>query len=233
MAFELTLGDVAVTRNLLHGFSDDFRRALCAVRRPVLVTAEVEVMRLLLVGQRRQVRDPVTHLAEAAEHGLIVFQRLVVVELVALSWKQLVAIYQTTGRLIHHDQFDAFAFERIVQFFHAAVAGRRGVEFGAQVFLSPEQPVALSLDQCGEVLLITRGVVFRVMRGRAQRAARLGLERRRLRVVCPSDTSGGHQGGGEAGQAQQLDQMCVHNNTLPHSRSSVWLSTGSINTAFF
>ncbi|WP_395577886.1 hypothetical protein, partial [Pseudomonas syringae group genomosp. 7] len=65
-------------------------------------------------------------------------------------------------------------------FFHGALAGRFGVVLGELVFVIPEQAVALGLIHCGEVLLIASGVVFRIMRGRAQPAAMLGLELRRL-----------------------------------------------------
>ncbi len=148
---------------------------------PVLVAAEVEIVggqgvRQRFVGQRRQVRYHVSHLGESAEHGLVVAQRFLVIERGFFLRVELVAVHQTTGRLVNDHQFDAFGLERIVQLLQAFVAGRGGVELGAQIFLGTEQPVTLRLHQGGEVLLITRGVVLRVVRGRAQVAARFGAE---------------------------------------------------------
>ena len=178
-------GNAGKRRDLLDLFRDDFRRALGAIRRPVLVAAEVEVVGgqgvgQRFVGQRRQVRHHVTHGGETPEHGLVVLQRLVEIVLGFFFRVELVAVHQATSGLINNNQFHAFALERIVQFFHAFVAGGGGVEFGAQVFLGTEQPIALSLHQRGEVLLITRGVVLRVMGFGAQVAARFGAEVRRL-----------------------------------------------------
>ncbi|MNF65842.1 hypothetical protein D3C84_476190 [compost metagenome] len=183
LGFEFTLGNVGEGRNLLDLLGNDFRRALCAVRGPVLVAAEVEIVggqgvRQRFVGQRRQVWHHVTHLGETAEHGLVVAQRFLVIERGFFLRVELVAVHQATGRLVNDHQLDAFGFERIVQLLQAFVAGRGGVELGTQVFLRPEQPVTLRLHQGGEVLLITRGVVLRVMGGRAQVAARFGAELR-------------------------------------------------------
>ncbi|MNL58267.1 hypothetical protein D3C87_1818900 [compost metagenome] len=89
-----------------------------------------------------------------------------------------------------------------MQLLHAFVAGRGGVEFGAQVFLGTEQPVALGLHQRGEILLITRGVVLRVVGGGAQAAARLGAEFRCLHFIGANTTAGGENAGGQGRQAE-------------------------------
>ncbi|MNL42836.1 hypothetical protein D3C87_1653180 [compost metagenome] len=173
----------------------------------MLVATEVEIVGgqgvgQRLVGQRRQVRDDVAHLRETTEHGLVVPQRLVEVEAGFLRRVELVAVHQATGRLVHDDQFHAFALERIVQLFHAFVAGGRGVEFGAQVFLRTEQPVALSLHQRGEILLITRGVILRVVGGGAQAAARFGAELRCLNFIGTRAGTGRENAGGQGRQAE-------------------------------
>nr|GEX25324.1 hypothetical protein [Tanacetum cinerariifolium] len=186
--------------------------ALGAIRRPVLVTAEVEIVGLLLVGQRRQVRHGVAHFREATEHGLVVAQRGVVVELVALGREQLVTVNQPAGRLVNDHQLHTLALEGIVQLLHAAIAFRRGVEFGAQVFAGPEQPVALGLNQRGEVLLVAADVVFLVVCFRAQAAARLGSKARGSRVCGVRRVAGGEQCSGQAREAEQFDQVCVHRN---------------------
>ncbi len=211
MALEFALGNVSELRQLLDFLADDFRRALGAIRRPVLVAAEVEVVGRQgvgqrFVGQRRQVRNHVAHGGETAEHGLVVLQRLVEIVFGFFFRIQFVAVHQTTGGLVNDDQFHAFALERIVQLFHAFVAGGGGVEFGAQVFLGPEQPVALSLHQRGEVLLITRGVVLRVMGFGAQVAARFGAEARRTYFTgsfIGTDAGAGRENAG--GQGRQAE----------------------------
>ncbi|MCY1411962.1 hypothetical protein D9M71_273580 [compost metagenome] len=192
---------------MLDLLGDDFRRALGTVRGPVLVATEVEVvggqgLGQRLVGQRRQVRNDIAHLRETAQHGLVVPQRLVEVEAGFLRRVELVAVHQATGRLVHDNQFHAFALERIVQLFHAFVAGGRGVEFGAQVFLRTEQPVALGLYQRGEVLLITGGVVLRIVGGRAQAAARFGAELGRLNFIGTRASAGRENAGGQGRQAE-------------------------------
>ena len=60
VGFEFLARDAFEGRHLVHGFGHDPGGTLGAVRRPVLVTAEVEVLALigggqLLVGQRRKV----------------------------------------------------------------------------------------------------------------------------------------------------------------------------------
>ncbi|MCY1362804.1 hypothetical protein D9M69_495390 [compost metagenome] len=204
---EFALGNVGEFRQLFDFLGDDFRRALGTVRRPVLVATEVEIVGWQgvgqrLVGQRRKVRDDIAHLRETTEHGLVVLQRFVEVEAGFLRRVEFVAVHQATGRLVHDDQFHTFALERIVQLFHAFVAGGRGVEFGAQVFLGPEQPVALGLYQGGEVLLITGGVVLRIVGGRAQAAARFCGEARRFDLIGASTTAGGENAGGQGRQAE-------------------------------
>ncbi|MNZ92210.1 hypothetical protein D3C78_1112260 [compost metagenome] len=215
VAFELALGHVGEGRHLVHAVGDDLCRALGAVRRPVLVAAEVEILALvgggqLFVGQRRQVGHGVAHLAEAPEHGLVVLQRLGVVERGLVGGLEHVAVHQAAGRLVDHHQFHALGLERIVQLLQAAVAGWRGVELGAQVFAGTEQPVALGLHQGGEVLLVAGGVAAGVVGLRAQLAARLGAEAWRLDLLGRRLGTDGEQGGGKSGKAQQLGQLWLH-----------------------
>ncbi|MNO70190.1 hypothetical protein D3C76_610640 [compost metagenome] len=204
---EFALGNIGETGDLLDLLRDDFRRALGTVRRPVLVATEVEVVarigqRQLLVGQGREVRYPVAHLAEAREHGLVVLQRLVVVEGRFVGGRQLAAVDQATGRLVDDHQLHALGLESIVQLLHTAVAGRRGVEFGAQVFAGTEQPVAFGLYQGSEVLLVARGVAAGIVGLGAQVAARLGGKGRRLYVGRTGSVTGRQQGSGQAGEAE-------------------------------
>jgi len=235
LGFEFTLGNIGELRHRAHFGADDFGGALGAVRGPVLVAAEVEIVgrqlvRQLLVGQWRQVRHHVAHLGETAEHGFVVAQGLVEIELGFLFGVELVAVHQATGRLVDHHQFHALGLERIVQLLHAFVAGGAGVEFGAQVFLGTEQPVALGLHQGGEVLLVARGVVLCVVGGRAQAAARFGGEGRRFDGVGAHALAGREQAEGQTREAQQFDHVWVHKGH-PQSCISVWRSTGSISTA--
>ncbi|MNV15630.1 hypothetical protein D3C71_1063610 [compost metagenome] len=204
---EFALGNVGEFRQLLDLLGDDFRRALGTVRRPVLVATEVEIVGgqgvgQLFVGQRRQVRNHVAHLRETAKHGLVVPECLVEIEAGFLGRVQLVAVHQATRWLVNNNQFHAFALECIVQLLHAFVAGRGGVEFGAQVFLRTEQPVALSLHQRGEILLITRGVILRVVGGGAQAAARFGAELRCLNFIGTRAGTGRENAGGQGRQAE-------------------------------
>ncbi len=194
------MGNVGEAGHLLDGFSDDFCRALGTVRRPVLVATEVEVVGLLLVGQRRQVGHVITHFREAAEHRLVVVQGLLVIELVAFGGEQLVAVHQAAGRLVDHHQFDALALERIMQLLQTLVAGWRGVELGTQVFLGTEQPVALGLYQGGEVLLVAGHVVLGIVGCRAEAAARFCREFRCLDFLGPQIAAGGEDRGGQGGQ---------------------------------
>src|SRR5450830_31706 len=231
LGLEFTVGNVGKARHLFHRLGDDLRGALGAVRGPVLVATEVEIVGLLFVGQRRQVRHVVAHLGEAPEHRLVVAQGFFIVELGALGREQFVAIHQATGRLVDHYQLHALALEGIVQLLQAPIAGGAGVELGAQVFLGAEQPVALGLDQGGEVLLVAADVVLRVMGRRAQAAAGLGGKARRLDFLGLEAAAGGKERRGETGQAEQFDQVWVHKGR-PQSRKGVWRSTGSISTAF-
>ena len=199
--FEFAPGNIGESGDFFHRVGNDSGGAFGAVGCPVLVAAEVEIVGLFFVGQRRQVRHVVAHFGEAPEHGLVVFQGLVVVVAVTLGRHQFVAVDQPAGRLIHHHQFHTFAFERIVQLLHASVAGRGGIEFGAQVFLGAEQPVAFSLHQGGEVLLVAGGVVFRIVGLGAQVAAGFCVERRGLNLICLHAGTDSEDGGGQARQA--------------------------------
>ena len=88
------------------------------------------------------------------------------------------------------------------------------VELGAQVFAGTEQPVTLCLNQRGEVLLIAGDVVFLVVRFRAQAAAGLGGKAWGSRVSGIGSVAGGEQCSGQAGEAEQFDQVCVHRNVF-------------------
>ncbi|MNZ83612.1 hypothetical protein D3C78_1023450 [compost metagenome] len=212
VGLEFLARDTFEGRHLVYGIGHDSGCTFGAVRRPVLVTTEVEVLALLggrqlFVGQRRQVRHVVAHAGEALEHGLVVAQGLLVIEGGFLGRVEHVAVHQATGRLVHHHQFHAALLERVVHLLQALVAGRGGIELGAQVFAGTEQPVALGLHQRGEVLLVTGGVAAGVMRFRAQLAARLGAEGRGLDVFGAHALADRQEG---SGQAQQFHQMWSH-----------------------
>src|SRR3546814_3216071 len=66
------------------------------------------------------------------------------------------SVHQAPGRLIDKHQLNAFFLEGIVQLLHALVAGRGGVEFGTQVFLGTEQPVAGSDEHTSELQSLIR-----------------------------------------------------------------------------
>jgi hypothetical protein len=113
------LGDELLARNIFEA-GDALDRlghqacgALGTVGRPVLVTAEVELLVAVLVGQRRQVRYPDTQLFEAGQRLAVVAQRLVVVEALVVGRAQLAAIDQAAGRLIDHHQFHAALLEAV------------------------------------------------------------------------------------------------------------------------
>ncbi|MCY1532082.1 hypothetical protein D9M68_673290 [compost metagenome] len=170
LADVLALRDALVDRQPLDRLGHQPGCAIRAVWSPVLVAAEVEGMLLMLAGQPRKIRHDEPHPLEAAEHGLVVGQCPLIVEAGHLRGVELVAVHQAAGRLIDQYQFDALALEGIVQALQPTVAGRRGFEFGAQVFAGAEKPVALGLHQGDEVLLVIGGVPAGVVCRRAQAA---------------------------------------------------------------